>query len=175
MKNVPLLMMIALCLCAAGLAGQAPAEKSSGSPLQPLAFLLGDWTSQGATELGESEGLSSFAGELDGRIMVRRSSTEFISGRAAGTKHEDLLIIYPEGPAAGLRAIFFDGEGHVIHYLVSVAEPQTAVFDSDPAQPGPRYRLTHTVRDNSLETKFEIALPGQTEYKTYISGTSIKK
>ncbi len=176
MKHSPLLMMmIALCLSAAGLAGQASAEKGTVSPLQTLAFLLGDWISKGATELGESEGLSSFAGELDGRIMVRRSSTKFISGRSAGTKHEDLLVIYAEGPAAGLRAIFFDGEGHVIHYLLAVPEPQTAVFDSDPAQPGPRYRLTHTVKNNRLETKFEIALPGQTEYKTYISGTSIKK
>lgn len=87
MKRTFPAMMIALCLWAASQAGQAPVEKASDSPLQPLAFLLGDWTSKGATELGESEGLSSFAGELDGRIMIRRSSTKFISGRAAGTKH----------------------------------------------------------------------------------------
>jgi len=168
-------IMIALCLCAAGLAGQVPAEKTSGSPLQPLAFLLGEWTSKGSSELGEGEGLSSFNLELDGRILVRRSSTKFTSGRAAGTKHEDLLVIYAEGPAADLRAVFFDGEGHVIYYFVSIPAPQTAVFESDPAQPGPRYRLTHAVRGDSLETKFEIALPGQTEFKAYISGTSTKK
>jgi len=168
-------LVAAIFLCAAALAGQASPDKSAGSPLQPLEFLLGDWTSKGGTELGESEGLSSFARELDGRIMVRRSWTRFISGRAAETKHEDLLVIFPQGPGAGLRAIFFDGEGHVIHYSVTVPSSQTAVFESDPAQPGPRFRLTHEVKGESLETKFEIALPGQTEYKTYISGASTKK
>jgi len=30
-------------------------------------------------------------------------------------------------------------------------------------------------KGDSLETKFEIALPGQAEFKTYISGTSTRK
>jgi hypothetical protein len=30
-------------------------------------------------------------------------------------------------------------------------------------------------KGDSLETTFEIALPGQAEFKTYISGTSTKK
>ena len=32
-------------------------------------------------------------------------------------QHSDLLYIYPEG--SGFKAIYFDNEGHVIHYAIS--------------------------------------------------------
>ena len=63
----------------------------------------------------------------------------------------------------------------MIHYNVTTPSPDTAVFESDPSHPGPRYRLTHAVKGKTMETKFEIAPPGQSQYQTYVSGRAIRK
>jgi hypothetical protein len=148
---------------------------SAQPPLERVSFLLGGWTTDTDTELGHATALSTFAQELDRQILTRRGSTKYTSGKNAGQGHDDLLIVYPEGPNGGMKAIYFDAEGHVIHYTVTVPEPNTAVFDSDPAQPGPRYRLTHKVTGRQMETRFEVAAPGQTSYQTYVSGVSSRK
>jgi hypothetical protein len=145
----------------------------TGSPLDRLAFLSGEWKFDGTSELGTGEGLTSFAAEIDKRIIVRRSWTKYASGGSAGPRREDLLIIYAEG--TDLRAIYFDGEGHVIRYNVTVPSASTAVFESDASQPGPRFRLTHAVDGARMATKFEIAPPGQPAFKTYVSGTLTKR
>ena len=148
---------------------------SAQPPLERILFLLGNWASDTDTELGHATALSTFAQELDRRILTRRGSTKYTSGKNAGQQHDDLLIVYPEGPDGGMKAIYFDAEGHVIHYTVTIPEPNTAVFDSDPAQPGPRYRLTHKVTGRQMETKLEVAAPGQANYQTYVSGVSSRK
>jgi hypothetical protein len=82
--------------------------------------------------------------------------------------HEDLLVIYIEAIYIKneTRAIYFDSEGHVIHYKVSVPSENTAVFESDGA---PKYRLTYWLDHESLNGKFEIA------DKTYLNWTSTRK
>jgi hypothetical protein len=168
---------LAFLICAGALAAQ-PAAQPAGAPRPPLervGFLLGDWTTDSDTERGHATALNTFALDLDRQILTRRGSTEFSSGKNAGTRHDDLLVIYPEGPNGGIAAIYFDSEGHVIHYTVTIPEPNAAVFESDPAQPGPRFRLTHKVTGRRMETKFEIAAPGQTNYQTHISGVSTRK
>jgi hypothetical protein len=90
-------------------------------------------------------------------------------------RHDDLLILYMD-PAGGSRcAVYFDSEGHVIHDKVTVPEANSIVFDSEPSQPGPKFCLTYRLDGKQLNGKFEIAQPGQSEYKTYLSWTSIKK
>jgi hypothetical protein len=148
---------------------------SAQPPLERVSFLLGEWTTETDTELGHASALSTFAQELDGHILTRRGSTKYTSGKNAGQRHDDLLIVYSEGSSHALKAIYFDAEGHVIHYTVTIPEPGTAVFDSDPTQPGPRFRLTHKVTGNRMETRFEIAAPGQSNYQTYVSGISTRK
>jgi len=162
-------------LVAAAVRAQTGTTTTAASPFERVSFLLGDWVAGGATELGNAEGVASFAFELDKHVMVRRSWVKYGSGSAAGTRHEDLLVIYVAQPGSSLGAIFFDGEGHVIHYNVTTPSTYTAVFESDPSQPGPRYRLTHAVKGQEMETKFEIAMPGQREYQTYVSGTAKRK
>jgi hypothetical protein len=154
-------MVFAMVVCAAG-----------ESPLGRVAFVYGEWATKGPSELGDCEGVATFAPDVENHVVTRRSWLKFSSGANAGTRHEDLLIIYPEGEE--LRAIYFDGEGHVIHYKVTTPSASTAVFESDPAQPGPRFRLTHAIRGKRLETKFEIAMPGA-EFKTHISGMATRK
>jgi hypothetical protein len=165
--------LVALLVGACALFAQ-PAD-APRRPLERLTFLLGEWTTDTDTELGHSTAVSVFAPDLERHILTRRASSRFTSGKNAGEHHDDLLVMYAEGPQDGIRAIYFDGEGHVIHYTVAVPEPNTAVFDSDPAQPGPRYRLTHKVTGRQMETRFEVAAAGQTRYQTYISGVSTRK
>ena len=104
--------------------------------------------------------------DLQGNVLVRKNVATTPTGR-----HEDLMVIYPEAP--GLRAIYFDNEGHVIHYRVTTAESQ-AVFTSEEG-PGPRFRLTYRKNgDGTVRIVFEIAPPGG-DFKTYLEGTVRKK
>ncbi len=164
-------LLISLLICGFVLSAQTGASTPAGQ----VSFLFGEWTSKGPTQLGDAEGSSTFTPELENQVVVRRSWVKYTSGKAAGTRHDDLLIIYAEAPDTRLRAIFFDGEGHIIRYLVTVASPGKAVFESDGAEAGPRYRLTHAVTGKTMETRFEMAMPGQSGYRTYVSGTSTKK
>lgn len=156
--------LVAILLAAASLAAQ-PANPSGWHNLE---FLLGKWTGvagEKETPLGAGQGAFSFTPELSNKIIVRRNTSAY----ASGAGHDDLMIIYVDGPpSAPPRAIYFDSEGHVIRYNVTVPGANRAVFESDDSQPGPRYRLTYWMEDASLKGTFEIAPPGA-KYKTYLS------
>jgi hypothetical protein len=136
-----------------------------------LQMLVGTWESSGDTQLGQGEGSASFSRELNGQVIVRRSFADYKSGPQAGTRHDDLLIIYRDAPEGPPKAIYFDSEGHVIRYAVDATDDNTIVFESDRGEPGPRYRLSYTRSGASLAGTFEIAPPGG-EYKTYLSWRS---
>jgi hypothetical protein len=138
---------------------QPPAAKPDWAP---FSFLIGEWVGAGSGSAGEF----SLQPDLQGNVLVRKNVATAPTGR-----HEDLMVIYPEAP--GLRAIYFDNEGHVIHYRVTAAESQ-AVFTSEEG-PGPRFRLTYRKNpDGTVRTIFEIAPPGG-ELKTYLEGTVRRK
>ena len=69
-----------------------------------------------------------------------------------GAAHDDLMVIYLD---PGPRAIYFDSEGHTIHYRLSFPAAESAVFDSEPA-PGPAYRLSYWMEKGVLNGKFEV-------------------
>ena len=103
-----------------------------------------------STPNGPGGGAFSFEPDLNKKIIVRRNNASYDSG----LKHDDLMVIYTEG---GTRAIYFDGEGHVIRYNVSAPSVNRVVFESDGTQPGPKYRLSYWLDGGSLDGKFEIA------------------
>jgi hypothetical protein len=139
---------------------------------KPIQFLLGNWTAGGGgAQTGQGQGAFSFTPDLERSIVVRRNVAEYHEGPNADTRHDDLLIIYTEPPDS-LLAIYFDAEGHVIRYNLKAPVPNLAIFESDGTQPGPKYRLSYTLRGKSLDGKFEIAPPNSTEFKTYLSWTS---
>jgi hypothetical protein len=144
-------------------------------PLQRFAFLLGKWDAQGGGQPGSGVGAFSFDAELDRHILVRRNYAEYDKGPEAGTRHDDLLIVYLESSTDGPRAIYFDSEGHVIHYRVTASKPNSAVFESEASQPGPRYRLSYISKGATLEGTFEIANSSASPYKTYLTWTAVKK
>ena len=126
---------------------------------ESLQFLVGNWIGEGGGQPGAGQGEFSFASELDGHVVVRRSYNQ----PASGPRHEDLLIVYLDG---GPRAIYFDSEGHVIHYTMSVPGPNSVVFASKDA---PGYRLSYALEGKKLNGKFDVG------GKTYLTWTAAKK
>jgi hypothetical protein len=134
----------------------------------PAQFLVGHWTGEGTGQPGNGSGAFSFAPDLAGHVLVRKSFAEYpaADGKPA-FRHDDLTIVYRDETSHGLQAIYFDSEGHVIRYTVSPAGGGV-VFLSDGAASQMRYRMTYTpAGKDSLKIKFEIAPPGQ-EFTTYI-------
>jgi hypothetical protein len=109
---------------------------------------------------------------LQGKVLVRKNHADYPATKdRPAFSHDDLMVIYREAEGARACAIYFDNEGHVIHYNASLSEDGTTwVFLSDPTPSAPRYRLTYTKEKNGmLGIKFEIALPGKPDaFSTYI-------
>jgi len=169
MIRVMTLFLCGIVLCAASFAQQSAPKPSDR--WEALRFLVGDWVGKGDGAPGAATGAYSFHEELNGQILVRRSYADYSA--QGGGRHEDLLIVYAGTPTEPLHAIYFDSEGHVIHYNVAI-KPDTAIFESDASQPGPRYRLSYTRAADVVSGKFEIAPPGG-EFKAYLTWSSVRK
>jgi hypothetical protein len=114
--------------------------------------------------------------ELSGHVLARHSTVAGCKAPADfNCEHLDLLYIYPDGPARKLNAIYFDNEGHVLHYDVSAPGPNSAVFLSDSALPGPQFRLSYELKDAMLSGKFQMRMSGQTEWKSYLEWSGGRK
>jgi hypothetical protein len=89
-----------------------------------------------------------------------------------------LLIVYPESGGAPDRAIYFDSEGHVLHYVATFSEQgKVLTFLSEASPQAPRQRLTYVQNeDGTLKVKFEIAAPGKPEaFVTHVEGVAHRK
>ena len=148
--------------------GLLAAQQAKDQAWASLQFLVGEWAGVGNGQPGQGGGKCSFGADLEGRVLVRKSYAEYpaADGRPS-FRHDDLMIVYPE--AAGLRAEYFDNEGHVIHYAVRVTG-DSAEFLSGAAAGAPRYRLTYVkAGPDGLGLKFEIAPPGKPDsFQTYL-------
>ena len=153
---------VALVLCAALL--QAQSTSDPAARWKPIEFLLGKWTAQGGgSSTGQGAGDFSFELDVNKQIVTRRNFAAYTSGPEAGTRHDDLMILFSEDAGKSLKAIYFDSEGHVIHYDVRSPAPNVAVFE------GSGYRLTYRFEGKALAGKFEVG------GKTYLEWTSVRK
>jgi len=138
-------------------------------------WLTGEWVGEGSGQPGQGGGTFSFKTELDNKILVRKSHSEY---PAAGNKpeviHDDLMIVYPDNTGNPSKAIYFDNEGHTINYSITYTD-QSIVLTSDKIPNVPIFRLTYTLLGNEcVNTKFEMSQDGE-KFMTYIEGKSKKK
>ena len=135
-------------------------------------WLIGNWAGEGSGQPGQGGGTFTFKYDLDQRILVRKSHSEYPAiGNKPKVIHNDLLIIYPDFSGSPVKAIYFDNEGHTINYFVAYSD-KSITLTSDKIPNIPVFRLTYTqLKDDTVDTKFEISQDG-VKFNTYIEGKS---
>jgi hypothetical protein len=139
-------------------------------------YLIGEWVGENSGQPGAGEGKFSFQTDLDGRILVRKSSTKYPATTSSSELvHNDLMIIYPNGADNTQEAIYFDNEGHTIKYKISFTD-KAIVLTSDIIPNAPRFRFTYTAIDGkTVNASFEMASPqAPEEFKMYLEGKANK-
>jgi len=170
-----ILLCISSFVLAISLAAQQPMKASNWDSWQ---FLLGEWVGEGGgSGPGQGLGTSTFYLDLQNRVLVRKNQANYPASKdRPAYSHDDLMIIYQQ--ADSTQAIYFDNEGHVIHYTAAFSEDHNAlIFVSEINQSAPRFRLTYTkVKEGTLKIKFEIAPPGKPEaFSQYIEAVLVRK
>jgi hypothetical protein len=157
--------------------GSSAQETASG--WAPFEYLLGNWVGEGGGQPGQGTGEFSFHPDLQNRILVRRSYAAYPPTKdRPAFRHDDLMVVYRESDTEPLRALYFDSEGHVIHYSVTASsDRKTIEFVSEVSPSSPRYRLTYDrTGSDTLTLKFEIAPPGKPDsFSTYIEAKAKRK
>ena len=156
----------------------APAMAQTGSPWDGLAFLQGTWAANAKGPDGAAvSGSYTFRSELDGHALARYSTRDGACKAPASfdCAHGDSLLVFQEMPGQPLKALYADNEGHVIHYDVSSPAPGVALFVSDPAAPGPRFRLSYELHGALMQGRFQMQMPGQADWKSYLEWSGARK
>jgi hypothetical protein len=159
--------LLALNLAQSDLALPATAE----NPWKALSFLEGTWDArtQSGSANAQASGTYTFKPELKHHVLARYSKLGDCKGpKAYDCKHGDLLYVYQEAENQPLKALYLDSEGHVIHYTVSAPEPNTALFVSEASPAGPQFQLVYQLKDSVLSGKFQMRMPGQSDWKSYL-------
>jgi hypothetical protein len=104
--------------------------------------------------------------------MVRKSHSEYPQSEGKSPLiHDDLMIIYTDNSENACKAIYFDNEGHTIHYTITYPN-NTIVLTSEKMVGSPVFRLVYTLLDSEIcNTKFEMSQDGE-KFSTYIEGKS---
>jgi hypothetical protein len=182
MKNrfASLAAIIVLTVCALSAQTLAKTEQipAKADPWAGLRFLLGSWEAKttGGVAQAQASGVYVFQLELRDHVVARHST----SGACKGPEdfnclHGDLLYIYPADKGEALKAIYFDNEGHVLSYDVSTPKPGTVVFLSDSTQPGPQFRLSYELAGGVMTGKFQLKMPGQREFTSYLEWSGARQ
>jgi hypothetical protein len=173
MRRLLLLVLVACNpITAPGLAGPSPSAPTSAhaapaaptpldAALEPLRPLFGAW--EGSDPNLHATGRFTLEPDLGGKVLVRRNRNDSPQGR-----HDDLMIVF--AAPGGLRASYFDNEGHVIQYAVTAtADRIELVSDEAPGQP--RFRLRYDRHGtDELAIDFAIAMPGAPDFQHYTGG-----
>ena len=170
-------LVFVVCMAASCVRIAAPAE-SAIDPWKSLQFLMGTWEArtQGGSAGAAGVGTYTFQPELRNHVLARHSGSEKCQGPADyDCEHADLLYIYRDASGQSYKAIYFDNEGHVIHYDVSVPTPTTAILLSEASRPGPQFRIVYELKGTMMYGKFQMRAPGQTEFQSYLEWSGVKK
>jgi hypothetical protein len=172
-------LVATVLFCAPSLLAQTASNSvPTTAAWKPLEFLIGTWEArtQGGSAGAAGSGTYSFKTDLRDHVLARHSSTTGCKGPTDyNCEHGDLLYVYPDAIAKSYKAIYFDNEGHVIHYEVSTPTPTTATFLSNPSQPGPQFRLSYELKGSTMYGKLQMRMPAQTEFKSYLEWSGERK
>lgn len=153
------------------------APSANQDPFHSLSFLEGTWDAsvQNNATVTRS-GRYTFQRELGGHIFARHSTNDPSCKAPANfdCSHGDLLYVYQEAPGEPLKAIYFDNEGHVIHYDVSIPTPDRVVFLSGPTA-GPHFQLIYELKSGVMTGQFQMQMPGQEDWHTYLEWSGSRK
>ncbi len=168
MKVTVWLVAMAVALTS-GASLRAQAMAAPVDAWQALNFLQGTWQAKtGAGTEAKVTGTYSFERELKGHVLARHSTVAGCTGpESFDCEHGDLLYLFEERRGQPLKAIYFDNEGHVIHYAVTTPDATTVQFLSEPG-PGPRFRLVYHLEGGMMQGKFQMQMPGQEDWKSYL-------
>jgi hypothetical protein len=125
MSRLLITLLLSSTLCATAQTATAT------DPLTSLDFLTGPWIAATNAPAGSSSGnvlgTYTFTRTLAGHALERTGTVASCKGpQDFDCNHHDSLIIFPE--AGALAALYLDNEGHVIHYLITLPDPHTAIF-----------------------------------------------
>jgi len=149
----------------------------AADPFKSLSFLEQNWEANTNGYGGvKSSGTYTFRRELGGHILARRSTSEVACKGPADFDcgHGDMLYVYEDAPGQPLKAIYFDNEGRIIHYDVSTPKPTSFLFLSA-ASPGPRFRLVYELKSAVMKGKFQMQMPGESEWRSYLEWSGAKQ
>ena len=148
------------------------AASANDSAWTALGALLGSWTGEGSGDPGQGTGGFSFASDLQGKILVRKSYADYPATKdRPASSHQDLMVVYQEPDTRLSKAVYLDNEGHVINYTVTLfPDAKSIVFLSELRPSTPRYRLIYIMTGKDrVELTFEIAPPDKPDsFTTYI-------
>jgi hypothetical protein len=165
-------------LVGTGMVRSQPASPKAVDPWSAIGFLEGTWEAKtlGGAANANVAGSYSFKKELGGHILARHSSRDGCKGPAGfDCDHGDLLYVFQDQAGEPLKAIYFDNEGHIIHYSVSTPAPDRVVFISDAGTPGPRFQLVYELKAGVMSGKFEMQMPGKTDWMPYLEWSGKKQ
>lgn len=157
------------------IAALCPAQEISPSRWMKFQFLLGSWNAAGSGSPGEAAGDFSFTFDLQDKVLVRRSHSEYPAApNRPAFAHDDLMVIYADEKEL-FHADYHDNEGHVIRYMIEFSgDGNTCTFVSEPSIGRPRFRLTYSkVKEDQVAIKFEIAPADHpNSFQEYVGGTA---
>lgn len=172
-------MKRSMCFLAAFIVLPLLAQVSSqpADPWKALGFLQGTWEAKASGDSGaQVRGTYTFQMELKDHVLARHSHYAGCKGPADfNCDYGDLLYVYEESPGQPLKALYLDNEGHVIHYSVWTPTATSAEFVSDASESGPQFRLLYELQRNVMSGKFQMRMPGQNEWKSYLEWTGAKR
>ncbi|MFZ1080820.1 MAG: hypothetical protein WAO19_02720 [Candidatus Kryptoniota bacterium] len=140
-----------------------------------LNWLVGDWVGEGSGAPGQGAGWFSLLPDLNGKIMIRKSHSEYPATKdKPEIIHDDLMVVYFDNANQTDKAIYFDNEEHTINYTITCSDT-AFVFTSNKAENGTVFRLTYIPLDkNTVDVKFEISRDSE-KFLTYTEGKCRRK
>jgi hypothetical protein len=170
--------LIAFASFSAIVMAQGSSQTQARDPWKAVRFLLGTWEAKtrGGSAGAAASGTYTFRLELRDHVLARHSLGAGCTGPADfDCEHGDLLYLYPDAAGQPLKAIYFDNEGHVIHYDLTTPAPHTAVLVSPASSNSPQFRLMYELKGPLLLGKFQIRMPGESEFHSYLEWSGGRK